>query len=74
MVRDAIRKVVLKPSTSGPVAIWDGEPDAQRLFKSSLTRNEGVAAQACDFCGLGSFALMRQTNHPPVLLRVCRND
>src|SRR6516225_4922812 len=27
--------------------------DAQRLFKSSLTRNERVAAQACDFCGLG---------------------
>ena len=26
LVRDAIRKVVLKPQTSGPVAIWDGEP------------------------------------------------
>lgn len=26
LVRDAIRKVVLKPETSGPVAIWDGEP------------------------------------------------
>lgn len=26
LVRDAIRKVVLKPSTTGPVAIWDGEP------------------------------------------------
>ena len=26
--------------------------DAQRLFKSSLTRNERVAAQGCDFCGL----------------------
>jgi len=26
LVREAIRKVVLKPETSGPVAIWDGEP------------------------------------------------
>lgn len=26
VVREAIRKVVLKPQTEGPVAIWDGEP------------------------------------------------
>jgi hypothetical protein len=26
LVRDAIRKQVLKPETIGPVAIWDGEP------------------------------------------------
>jgi hypothetical protein len=26
LVRDAIRKVVLKPQAKGPVAIWDGEP------------------------------------------------
>jgi hypothetical protein len=26
LVRDAIRKVVLKPPVSGPVALWDGEP------------------------------------------------
>lgn len=26
LVREAIRKVVLKPPTEGPVAIWDGEP------------------------------------------------
>jgi hypothetical protein len=25
LVRDAIRKVVLKPQAAGPVAIWDGE-------------------------------------------------
>lgn len=25
LVREAIRKVVLKPEVSGPVAIWDGE-------------------------------------------------
>jgi plasmid stability protein len=25
LVREAIRKVVLKPEASGPVAIWDGE-------------------------------------------------
>ena len=26
LVREAIRKVVLKPQAAGPVAIWDGEP------------------------------------------------
>jgi Ribbon-helix-helix protein, copG family len=26
LVREAIGKVVLKPQTAGPVAIWDGEP------------------------------------------------
>lgn len=26
VVREAIRKCVLKPPTGGPVAIWDGEP------------------------------------------------
>jgi len=25
LVREAIRKVVLKPTSCGPVAIWDGE-------------------------------------------------
>jgi hypothetical protein len=26
LVRDAVRKVVLKPQAAGPVAIWDGQP------------------------------------------------
>jgi hypothetical protein len=26
LIREAIRKIVLKPQTAGPVAIWDGEP------------------------------------------------
>jgi Ribbon-helix-helix protein, copG family len=26
LVREAIRKVVLKPQSTGPVGIWDGEP------------------------------------------------
>ena len=26
LVREAIRKFVLKPQARGPVAIWDGEP------------------------------------------------
>ena len=26
LVREAIRKVILKPRTGGPVAIWDGKP------------------------------------------------
>jgi hypothetical protein len=36
LVREAIRKVVLKPSASGPVAIWDGEP------KRSSTEHDSV--------------------------------
>lgn len=26
LVREAVRKTVLKPASSGPVALWDGEP------------------------------------------------
>jgi hypothetical protein len=26
LIRDAIRRVVLKPNIAGPVAIWDGPP------------------------------------------------
>ena len=26
LIREAIRKVVLKPEASGPVGIWDGKP------------------------------------------------
>jgi hypothetical protein len=26
LVRDAIRQVLLKPGSDGPVAIWDGQP------------------------------------------------
>jgi hypothetical protein len=36
LVREAIRKVVLKPTASGPVAIWDGEP------KRSSTEHDSV--------------------------------
>jgi Ribbon-helix-helix protein, copG family len=36
LVRDAIRKVVLKPQATGLVAIWDGEP------KSTSTEHDSV--------------------------------
>jgi hypothetical protein len=26
LVREAIRRMLLKPQAAGPVAIWDGEP------------------------------------------------
>lgn len=26
LVREAIRKVILKPPSNGPVSLWDGEP------------------------------------------------
>jgi Ribbon-helix-helix protein, copG family len=36
VVRDAIRKVVLKPQAEGPVAIWDGEPKRTSLDHDSV--------------------------------------
>lgn len=35
-VRDAIRKVVLKPSAVGPVGIWDGEPKRSSVEHDSI--------------------------------------
>jgi hypothetical protein len=36
LVRDAIRKSVLKPQASGPVAIWDGEPKRTSIEHDSV--------------------------------------
>jgi hypothetical protein len=36
VVRDAIRKVVLKPPTAGPVAIWDGQPKRTSIEHDSV--------------------------------------
>jgi plasmid stability protein len=36
LVRDAIRKVVLKPRAEGPVAIWDGEPKRTSIDHDSV--------------------------------------
>jgi hypothetical protein len=36
LVRDAIRKVVLKPQDSGPVALWDGEPKRTSIQHDSI--------------------------------------
>ena len=36
LIRDAFRKVVLKPQVVGPVAIWDGEP------KRASAEHDGV--------------------------------
>jgi ribbon-helix-helix CopG family protein len=36
LVRDAIRKVVLKPQVTGPVAIWDGEPKRASMEHDSV--------------------------------------
>ena len=36
LIREAIRKTVLKPSTEGPVAIWDGEPQRKSLEHDSI--------------------------------------
>jgi hypothetical protein len=36
LVRDAIRQVVLKPQTAGPVAIWDGEPRLTSVEHDSI--------------------------------------
>jgi hypothetical protein len=39
LIRDAIRKVVLKPRAAGPVAIWDGEPK-RVSFEHDSAHNE----------------------------------
>jgi hypothetical protein len=36
LVRDAIRKILLKPHTTGPVAIWDGEPKRASIEHDSV--------------------------------------
>ncbi len=36
VVRDAIRKVVLKPQSAGPVAIWDGDPRRTSMEHDSV--------------------------------------
>jgi hypothetical protein len=36
LVRDAIRKVLLKPQATGPVAIWDGEPKRSSIEHDSV--------------------------------------
>jgi len=36
LVRDAIRKVVLKPQAPGPVAIWDGKPRRSSIEHDSV--------------------------------------
>lgn len=36
LVREAIRKVVLKPQTPGPIAIWDGEPRQTSIEHDSV--------------------------------------
>jgi hypothetical protein len=36
LVRDAIRKFVLKPQAAGPVAIWDGTPKRTSIEHDSV--------------------------------------
>lgn len=36
LVREAIRKVVLKPRSTGPVGIWDGEPRRTSIEHDSV--------------------------------------
>jgi len=36
LIRNAIRKIVLKPQAAGPVAIWDGEPKRTSIEHDSV--------------------------------------
>lgn len=36
LVREAVRKMVLKPQAAGPVAIWDGEPKRPSIDHDSV--------------------------------------
>ena len=56
VVRDAIRKVVLKPQSTGPVAIWDGEPGRTSVEHDSIydERKCGTAKLHSSIAGHGS--------------------
>ena len=36
LIREAIRKTVLKPTVSGPVALWDGTPKRSSVEHDSV--------------------------------------
>jgi plasmid stability protein len=36
VIREAIRKTVLRPETRGPIAIWDGEPRRTSIEHDSI--------------------------------------
>ena len=36
LIRDAVRKAVLKPEAAGPVAIWDGKPKRSSVEHDSV--------------------------------------
>jgi hypothetical protein len=36
LIRDAVHKTVLKPQSSGPVAIWDGKPKRTSIDHDSV--------------------------------------
>lgn len=36
LVRDAIRQVILKPGSGGPVALWDGQPAHSSIEHDSI--------------------------------------
>jgi hypothetical protein len=36
LVREAVRRTVLKPPLAGPVAIWDGEPKRSSLEHDTI--------------------------------------
>lgn len=36
LVREAVRKVILKPPSTGPVALWDGEPGKTSVDHDSV--------------------------------------
>jgi plasmid stability protein len=36
LIREAIRKTVLKPEAKGPVALWDGEPRRSSVEHDSI--------------------------------------
>lgn len=36
LIRDAVRRAVLRPEAAGPVAIWDGEPKRTSIEHDSV--------------------------------------
>lgn len=46
LVRDAIRKVVLKPQGTGLVALWDGQPRRPSVDHDSVTTSPDAPGEA----------------------------
>jgi Ribbon-helix-helix protein, copG family len=65
LIRDAIRKIVLKPQAAGPVAIWDGEPNRASIEHDSVHDERADAARGSAFVDSGAWIALALSRDPP---------